>query len=357
MDSGVEPGRWAPFPVQDWSRMPPAEPGVPASWPYTVVDPSWGPPTAPTPVGGSGDGSRRPRWIPLVAVVVITTLVALGMFAAGRVGAAARDTGVAYVPTDGQARYLQRDTVVGDETVTTRLVQESARQSGAVVLGGLDWTLGIKVLGVVGSGSLDRMHFWRTTSSEIGNLGSSQQLVRVYRVDDAVELLAESDQGGADVYSPALTELPAEVAAGTTWSGQGTVGARRYRSEFRAVAAEPGCLQVRGTIAETTAAGQPGTARTLERTWCRGRGVVLDEQVRGGVTVRTSGVSATDRRPDAAHCHRAVDVVGPGALEAARLRPDVGRRQSRLGPDGRVPGIGAAGADGLGTDHPEHQRR
>jgi hypothetical protein len=228
-----------------------------------------------------------------VVVALVTVLVAGGLFAAGRVGAATRSSAATvYVPTDGRATYQQRSTTVGSETATSTVVQESALQNGATVIGGLDWTLGVKVVGVVGSQPFDQMRFWRTTASEIGNLGSSQQLVRVYRVDDAVELVAESDQGGADVYAPALVELPAEVADGTTWSGQGTVGTRRYRSDFRAAAAEPGCVQVRGTIAETTATGQPGSTRTVQRTWCQRRGVVTEQIVRGGVTVRTDTVSS-----------------------------------------------------------------
>jgi hypothetical protein len=233
-----------------------------------------------------------------VVVALVTVLVAGGLFAAGRVGAATRSSAATvYVPTDGRATYQQRSTTVGSETATSTVVQESALQNGATVIGGLDWTLGVKVVGVVGSQPFDQMRFWRTTASEIGNLGSSQQLVRVYRVDDAVELVAESDQGGADVYAPALVELPAEVADGTTWSGQGTVGTRRYRSDFRAAAAEPGCVQVRGTIAETTATGQPGSTRTVQRTWCQRRGVVTEQIVRGGVTVRTDTVSSPAADP------------------------------------------------------------
>jgi outer membrane protein assembly factor BamB len=233
-----------------------------------------------------------------VVVALATVLVAGGLFAAGRVGAATRSSAATvYVPTDGRATYQQRSTTVGSETATSTVVQESALQNGATVIGGLDWTLGVKVVGVVGSQPFDQMRFWRTTASEIGNLGSSQQLVRVYRVDDAVELVAESDQGGADVYAPALVELPAEVSDGTTWSGQGTVGTRRYRSDFRAAAAEPGCVQVRGTIAETTATGQPGSTRTVQRTWCQRRGVVTEQIVRGGVTVRTDTVSSPAADP------------------------------------------------------------
>lgn len=289
--SGAEPGRWAPFPVQDWSSLPPAEPT-----PYAWVDPSWGPP--PPPGAGSTAAPVGPRWLPTLVVVLVTVLVAGGLVAADRVGASTRvSAATAYVPTDGSAAYQQRSTTVGSETATTTLVQESAWQNGATVIGGLDWTLGVKVVGVLGAKPFEQTRFWRTTGSEIGNLGSSQQQVRVYRVDDAVELLAESDQGGADVYSPALVELPADVADGAAWSGEGSVGTRRYRSEFRATAAEPGCLDVRGTIAETTATGQPGTSRTVQRTWCERRGVVTEQIVRGGVTVRTDTVAAPAADP------------------------------------------------------------
>ncbi|HEY5788343.1 MAG TPA: PQQ-binding-like beta-propeller repeat protein [Microlunatus sp.] len=291
----AEPDRWAPFPVQDWSTMP-----VSASDPYAYVDGSWGPPQPVEPVGPAGGPGRddRPRWLPLLAVVLVTVLVAGGLFVTEHVGAAAGGAAaIRYTPADGRATYQQRTTTVASESVTSTYVQESAIQTGGSVLGGLDSTLGDKVAAVVGRGHLDRMRFWRTTSSQIGNLGSSQQNVRVYRIDGAVELIAESDQGGADVYSPGLVELPAEVAAGDRWSGEGSVGSRRYRNDFRAAAAEPGCLRVSGTVAETTAAGQQGTSREVQKTWCGHRGVVFEEIVRGEVSVRVDTVSAPAADP------------------------------------------------------------
>ena len=261
-----------------------------SSDPYDYVDPSWGPPPSVGRAGSIPD--PRPRWLPLLAVLLVTVLVAGGLFAAEHVGAATSSPeALRYVPVDGRATYQQRTTTVGGETVSSTLVQESAIQTGLQVLGGLDWSLGVKVSGVVGSEHVERMRFWRTTSSEIGNLGSSQQNVRVYRIDGPVELIAESDQGGADVYSPALVELPAEVAPGDTWSGAGKVGSRGYRSDFRAAAAEPGCLRVTGTVAETTATGRPGTTREVRKTWCERRAVVLEEIVRGEVSVRVDTVS------------------------------------------------------------------
>ena len=263
---------------------------------YGYVDASWGPPQSPGPAGRTPD--PRPRWLPLLAVLLVTVLVAGGLFAAEHVGAATGGgTALRYVPADGRASYQQRTTTVGGETTSSTWVQESAIQTGLQVLGGLDWTLGVKVSGVVGSDHVERMRFWRTTSSEIGNLGSGQQNVRVYRIDGAVELIAASDHGGADVYSPALVELPAEVEPGDTWSGAGKVGTRGYRSDFRAAAAEPGCLLVSGTVAETTANGRPGTTREVQKTWCERRAVVLEEVVRGEVSVRTDTVSGPAADP------------------------------------------------------------
>ena len=269
--------------------MPAPEPD-----PYATVDPSWGPPrpTGTSDPPGTPAPDRGPRWLPLVAVVLVTVLAAGGMFAAGRVGAATSATAASvYLPADGQAAYQQRSTTVGSETVTSTEVQESAVRTGLQMLGGVDWTLGLKISAVVGSDHPDRMRFWRTTGSEIGDLGSSQQDVHVYRVDSGVELIAASDQGGADVYSPALVELPDQVAPGDSWSGAGKVGGRDYRSDFRAAAAEPGCLRVSGTVAETTAAGQPGTVREVQKTWCEGRGVVLEQIVRGEVSVRVATIA------------------------------------------------------------------
>ena len=273
--------------------MPTADPD-----PHGYVDASWGPPQPTGPAGGTRPRDQRPRWLPLLVLVLVTVLAASGLFVAERVGAATGGAAaLEFVPADGRATYQQRATTVGGETATSTYVQESAILTGATVLGALDWTLGAKVTGVVGHDHLDRMRFWRTTGSEIGNLGSSQQNVQVYRIDGAVELIAESDQGGADVYSPGLVELPAQVAAGDAWSSEGTVGSRRYRSELRAASAEPGCLRVAGTVVETTASGQPGTSRELRKTWCERRGVLLQQVVRGGVQVRVDTVSAPAADP------------------------------------------------------------
>jgi hypothetical protein len=113
--------------------MPAPEPD-----PYATVDPSWGPPrpTGTSDPPGTPAPDRGPRWLPLVAVVLVTVLAAGGMFAAGRVGAATSATAASvYLPADGQAAYQQRSTTVGSETVTSTEVQESAVRTGPVGAG------------------------------------------------------------------------------------------------------------------------------------------------------------------------------------------------------------------------------
>jgi outer membrane protein assembly factor BamB len=274
--------RWAPFPVQDWSTLPDRD-RVPG--PYGYVDPGWAPPAQAR--------DPRPGWLPLLVVILVAALVAGSLVVAEWVGgAAARSEALDYVPADGAAGYQQRVITVGSSSTSRQLGTESARLTGATVLGGLDWNLGAAVLNVVGADELDRMRFWRTTTTELGILDSSQQQVRVYRTDAAVELIAESGPGGAAVYSPALVELPARVAAGDRWQGAGTVGSRRYRSEFRASSASPGCVQVSGTIVETTSAGQPSGTRRIDKTWCARRGVQIEQSVRGEVATRVQSISA-----------------------------------------------------------------
>jgi outer membrane protein assembly factor BamB len=271
--------------------------------PYSYVDPTWAPPT-------SGDDHPQPPaehrrgWLPLLVVIMVTVLVAGGLLAAERAGAPGGPTAATqYLPGDGAVTYQRRDTTIGSTTTSSQHVQESARQGGALVLAGLDYTLGLAVGRVVGFDDLAHQTFWRTTSTMIGNLGPSQQDVRIYRVDGDVALLADSGQGGADVYSPALVELPAQVTAGDRWSGEGKVGARRYRSDFQAAEAEPGCLRVSGTLVESTSTGQPITSRELVTTWCRGRGQVLEQSTRGQVVTTTMSVA----RPAADPTLRTVD--------------------------------------------------
>lgn len=264
--------------------MPPADP-------YAYVDPSWAPPAAPA--------TRRSGWLPLLVVIMVTVLVAGGLFAAERIGGTApTSTALDYLPADGAVAYQQREITIGTVSTTRQLVTESARLTGGGLMFGLDFTLGVAVRKALAPQAMEPSRFWRTTTTEIATPESSQQPVAVYRADGAVELVAESGPRSGATYTPALVELPAEVRPGDAWSGAGTVGTRLYRSEYRAEeAAGEGCLRVVGTLDELTSAGQPAATRAITKTWCLGRGVVDQRVVRGEVTTTTAqiGRPAVDR--------------------------------------------------------------
>lgn len=253
-----------------------------------------------------GQSRHRLRWLPLLLVSLVTALVAAGLLVADQSGGEMRTAASAYLPEDGAVEHRLQTTTTGNRSVTSKLVEESARRPGNLVHAGLDFTLGAKVGGVVGFDRLDRIQLWRITGTKIGSMGEPQR-VRVYRVDQAVTLIADSDAAAADIYSPGLVELPADVAAGASWSSEGTVGARRYRSELRAEAAEPGCLRVSGLIEESQTGGHPGTVpqvakRQVNKLWCQGRGIVSEEAVQGAArtmsTLTSVGSTSTIQTAD-----------------------------------------------------------
>ena len=274
--------------------------------PYGGVDPGWDPPAGPNVQSGTRThppdlpSRHRPRWLPLLVVSLVTVLVAGALFVADQGGAGGgRTTASGYLPDDGAVSYRVQTTTTGDRTVTGKLVEESSRRTGDLVHNGLDFTLGAKVGGVVGFDRLDRIRLWRTTGTKIGSMGEPQR-VRVYQVDQAVTLIADSDAAAADVYTPGLVELPADVSAGASWSSEGKVGTRAYRSDLRAEAAEPGCLRVSGTIVESATSGSRGaprqvTKREVAKLWCQGRGILSEETVEGAT--RTTSDAASSGAP------------------------------------------------------------
>jgi hypothetical protein len=111
----------------------------------------------------------------------------------------------------------------------------------------------------------------------------------MYRANAAVELLGESRPGAGYVYRPALVELPANVQAGSQWSGSGSANdILDYRSEFQAAEASDGCLEVTGEVRYLSKQGQPGPLVHLERTWCPGLGMVRTTESSGDVVLTTS---------------------------------------------------------------------
>lgn len=248
--------------LADPMRPPPPPP------PSEYVDPAWAPPV---------DVRRRPRWVPYVIVMVVAALVAAGFFVADRVGAQTfASNAQEFVPDDGAVQYSVRK--VGKED--TPFVTESARFTGPEELTAVDFTFGTALLRALDNdlNKVTGVPFWRTTTTQIGIPESTQQVVRVYRVGGPVELLGESGPGTAHVYSPALVELPADVSPGQSWVSSGSAGAvLDYRSEFRAEAADRGCLRVSGLIIYTAKNGRSSRTETVNRGWCPREGVREDQ--------------------------------------------------------------------------------
>ena len=116
-------------------------------------------------------------------------------------------------------------------------------------------------------------------TTAINDPAATAQTVRFYRVNTAVELMGVSTPSEGYVYSPALVVLPADVRAGSHWSGAGSAGdTLDYRSELRAEASGGDCLSVEGEVRYLSKEGQLGRVVTVSQTWCRSEGIVAESQ-------------------------------------------------------------------------------
>lgn len=270
--------------------MPP--PRTVASVPPPHVD--WGPPVGPPPT------ARRipPRWLPAVVIGLCLALLAVGLYRADRIGISAAEVVDRFVPADGAVTQLETTVTppAGVEPTRGTSVVESARRVGPEALLSLDFTLGTEVIGSVGAEQVQRVPFWRTTSTPVGN-GAGQieaigQTTVVYDLTRAVELVAESGPEATRTYTPALVALPATVADldldqvdGTmiNWDGAGNVAAdRTYAYAFSGRVHSPGCVQVSGEITYAGTDGSDTVTRTIAQSWCTGRGVVAVEDREDG---------------------------------------------------------------------------
>lgn len=239
----------------------------------------------PTPVTTAPDSDWPPpgrrRGPAALAVAICLCLVAAGIVATDRIGSRALgSTAMAYVPQDGAVAYTAVTTVgKAGEGESFSQVTESAHYAGQEGVGSLDFTLGSRVLGALPD--VDNARLWRTTTTRIGEQTTSHQHVGVYLPGEDLALVAESGPRQGHVYQPALVELPADVEAGAAWTSTGSVGDRRdYRAAFRAEPGDHDCLVVRGEI--TYAGGtEQATTRHVEKTWCKGRGIVRSTEQRG----------------------------------------------------------------------------
>lgn len=270
---------WSPFPVQDWSRLPedPLATSTPAP---PAVDPGWAPPE-----------SRR-WWFPLVVLAVIAGLVGTAAWAGTSVGVGPQSfPATRYLPANGDAAYERVDTTRETTTTTAYAVTESALFTG--VAGLLSGDFGFTTRALPDVYDKPDVRLWRTTTTAVAEPAPVDQTTRYYQVNDAIQLLGESTPTEGYTYSPALVELPADVAAGQRWTGQGSAGLTLdYRSELAATAAEGGCLQVDGLIAYLDKSGAPSATVALQRRWCPGQGLVAASQSRAPVTTAVSRLDA-----------------------------------------------------------------
>ena len=266
---------WSPFPVQDWSTLPPDPLGSMA------INPTWPAPKPP----------QRSWWRPLVVYGLVAALVAGAAFVASSVGVAARVTSAAgYLPSDGAVSYERTDTIRELKTVVGIAVTESARLSGVAGLLSTDGAFATKMLDEAFA-DRDRIQILRTTTTAINDPAATAQTIRFYRVNAGVELIGVSTPSEGYVYSPALVLLPTDVRPGSQWSGAGSAGdTLDYRSELRAEAGSSDCLSVTGEVRYLSKEGQLGRVVAIDQTWCPREGIVAESQSFADVRTTTSRI-------------------------------------------------------------------
>jgi hypothetical protein len=266
---------WSPFPVQDWSTLPPDPLGSMA------INPTWPAPKPP----------QRSWWRPLVVYGLVAALVAGAAFVASSVGVAARVTSAAgYLPSDGAVSYERTDTIRELKTVVGIAVTESARLAGVAGLLSTDGAFANKMLDEAFA-DRDRIQILRTTTTAINDPAATAQTIRFYRVNAGVELIGVSTPSEGYVYSPALVLLPTDVRPGSQWSGAGSAGdTLDYRSELRAEAGSSDCLSVTGEVRYLSKEGQLGRVVAIDQTWCPREGIVAESQSFADVRTTTSRI-------------------------------------------------------------------
>jgi outer membrane protein assembly factor BamB len=171
---------WSPFPVQDWSTLPPAPLGS------IAVNPTWVSPRS------QAMQTRRPWWRPLVIIAVVAALIAATTYVANSTvifGRAA--TATQYLPADGAVAYEQADTTRELKTSVGTTVTESARMVGVAALLSVDNRFGA----AMGKEILDQsgtIKVWRTITTQLNDPAATAQSVRFHRVTAGVELLVSA---------------------------------------------------------------------------------------------------------------------------------------------------------------------
>jgi len=177
----------------------------------------------------------------------------------------------AFVPPDGH-----RET--GQDSGGSAYVEENARLTGPVALSGSPPLIGGALLSRFSDPSTLRI--WRSVETSLEPdpdpaTGLTSQSVTITRLSDrGLEELALYGVIGL-VFVPPLLELPADVHAGSTWSGHGDAapgGSVTYTATTSAEDAGHGCLHLTGKVVISTS--DQSFPLPTDQTWCPGRGSV-----------------------------------------------------------------------------------
>lgn len=229
----------------------------------------WAPPDAPaTP--------QRPRGRAAAWIVVLGTVAAgVGLVALADQppSSAPRNTAEQYLPPDGSAREVSyadgaRWTVESSFSTGVGLLLQQPLHSGNHQLARLE-----------ASGSdPGQVRLWRQLWTD--NVEDRGQLTELYELgDDGVRLLTVTGGTVGFSFNPGVLTLPADIAPGSTWSGEGDAwpeGIYRYAMTGSAEAGDDGCLVVSMDISYTDPAADNAEIlhNTETSTWCPGRGAV-----------------------------------------------------------------------------------
>lgn len=172
-------------------------------------------------------------------------------------------------------------------------------------------------------GGSEAVRLLRSMSASVNDDGTTGSLFSVRIVSDSgLHKAAEmSSTGLAFWYSPPVTELPADVTPGSTWSGSGSVnGIATYEVVGRIEASEtPDCI-VAATTMQLIIEGSDPIVYDLRTTWCRGRGSTDSVDVTSGRVVSVVPAPAPQDLPDA---QPAATSAHPDPVSLPFLRPSI----------------------------------
>ena len=172
-------------------------------------------------------------------------------------------------------------------------------------------------------GGSESVQILRSMSASVNDDGTTGSLFSVRFVSDTgLHKAAEmSSSGLAFWYSPPVTELPADVTPGSTWSGSGSVnGIADYESVGRIeTSGTPDCI-VAATTMQLIIEGSDPIVYDVRTTWCKGQGSTTSTDVTSGRVVSVVPAPGPQDLPDA---QPAATSAYPDPLALPFLSPSV----------------------------------